>query len=168
MTILAYLLPFACLVAALFRAPLVALTAAPACALIAASRLGAVDLSSASSPWRLAEAVATMTLALWVAWRYAQQRKAILFVRRSASPMRIMAIAAGLEGLLPPSAETLSVASANRGVLASILVLATTVPDLLALFFWRLPGVWVLVPFQIVGCSLLLGVLLAPERWFGR
>lgn len=129
----ACILLFVCLVAALFRAPLVALPLAPPCLLTLAALFGLVDLSSASHPLRWLVPSVSMTLALGVMW----------YARRN-------------------------LAWRNRTLYASLLVFASSGPDVLALLAWRLPGPWILVPFQTGVCLAVLGVLFVPERWLAR
>jgi hypothetical protein len=54
-----------------------------------------------------------------------------------------------------------------RAIVASLLVLGSCAPDLLALhpFFWARFAEWPLVPLQIAVEATILAVLLAPERW---
>lgn len=55
----------------------------------------------------------------------------------------------------------------HRGLIASILVLASNGPDLLALhpFFWARFQTWPLNPLTIALCGTVIAVLVAPERW---
>jgi hypothetical protein len=57
-----------------------------------------------------------------------------------------------------------------RAAVASLLVLGSCAPDLLALhpFFWARFAEWPLVPLQIAVEATILAVLLAPERWVLR
>ena len=59
-----------------------------------------------------------------------------------------------------------NIARHRRALVASILVFASGCADIPALLAWSLPGEWVLVPLQIAVCLVVIGVLVAPERWF--
>lgn len=96
MIMLAYLMPFLCLVAALWRARPVALAIAPSCALILASKANLVDISSASHPLRWVVPAASMSLALLVAWT--SSRPKIKAPRTVAAS--IIVFAAGLPDVL--------------------------------------------------------------------
>lgn len=134
-------LPFACLVVALFRACLVALALVPSCIGIITMLVG-VDLSSASHPLRWIVPIATAALAGFGAWYYLNTYSPSLRVLGRVDWGR------------------------RRTALASLLILGSCAPDLLALrpWFWRFTE-WALVPIQIAVCSTILAVLLAPERW---
>jgi hypothetical protein len=140
---LAALLPFAVLAACLFRARLLALALLPPCALILARSLELVDISSASHPLRWGVPASCAGLAGFAGWYYAATYSPSLrAVGRFDYPRA-------------------------RGKVASILVLGSCAPDLLALhpFFWARFAEWPLVPIQIAVCVTILVVLLAPERW---
>lgn len=153
-------LPFACLVVALFRARLVALALTPSCLGIVVMLVG-VDLSSASHPLRWVVPIATATLAGFAGWHYARAK--VRWMRRGAAMRRVVSPVAA--NVLGPLNDGVVVIKA-RAALASLLILGSCAPDLLALhpWFWRFTE-WALVPIQIAVCSTVLAVLLAPERW---
>lgn len=154
-------LPFACLVAALFRARLVALALAPPCIGIIACIGFGVDASSASHPIRWIVPITTLVLAGFATWWYARER--MQWVRRGAIMKRTVSPLA--ESVLAPLHDGV-IASKLRALVASLLVLASTAPDLLALhpLFWAHTREWPLVPLQIALCGTILALLLAPER----
>ena len=146
-SLIADALVLVCLIAALFRAPLVALPLAPPCALVLAAFFGLVDLSSASHPLRYVVPASSAALALLVAnhsWNVMRAIRLPRFVLQQRDRL-----------LVRP----------KRTLAASLLVFASSGPDVLALLAWRLPGPWILIPFQIGVCLAVLGVLVAPERW---
>jgi len=147
MTTLANLLAIACFLAALFRARLVAVSLAPAVMLILGTWSGLVDLSSASHPLRYVVPVSVAGLA-GLAVRY-ELKWPLLRAKVPNDPTRILW------------------RRDRRGLIASLLVLGSCAPDLLALrpFFWAKFATWPLVPVQIVACVSILVVLWSPERW---
>lgn len=153
MTALAIFLTFACFLVACFRARLAALALVPPCALIIARSLGLVDISSASHPLRWIVPVACAGLAGLAAWHEA------------SAPLMPTAKALGFS-----NAEILVRYRDNRALVASLLILASCAPDLLALhpFFWARFAEWPLVPLQIAICATILVVLLAPERMVSK
>lgn len=155
MNILASLLPFLCAVVALFRAPIVALPLLPSCLLIAARAGGLVDISSASHPLRILVPLASMVFAFAVALR--EQQKELQRVEEERLAV-LDACRSGDKITWPKEPSWLSLASA-------VLLFASAAVDVLALPLWRIPGTWALVPVQIGVCVLVIGVLLAPERW---
>lgn len=156
MNALALLLPFVCVFAALLRAPIVALPLLPPCALIAAWALGLVDLESASHPLRILVPLASMALAFGVALR--EQRSE-----------RDRYDAQCIDAILSPSdegeVEFPKGPAFERALACAVLLFASAAVDIIALPLWRIPGTWALVPVQIGVCVLVIGVLLAPERW---
>lgn len=155
MTDLASLLPFLCAIAALFRARIVLVPLAPGLGLIAARWLGLVDLSSASHPARLLVPLASLVLAFGVAL-YEQRAE----LRRHEGERMAVIRACQANGEI-----TLPKTPIWRALACTVLLFASSAVDLLALPLWRLPGLWALVPVQIGVCLLVLGALLAPERW---
>lgn len=155
MTTLAFLLPFVCVFAALLRAPIVALPLLPPCALIAAWTLGLVDLESASHPLRILVPLASMAVAFAVALR--EQRVEL----QRAEEERLAVLDACRSG----GAIVLPKEPRWRALACAVLLFASAAVDIIALPLWRIPGTWALVPVQIGVCLLVLGVLLAPERW---
>jgi hypothetical protein len=137
---IAAVLPLACLIAALFRARLVALALAPSCIGIIACIGFGVDASSASHPIRWIIPIATLALAGFATWFYVS--------------------------IPSPSLGRRSV----HALVASLLILASTAPDLLALhpLFWAHTKEWPLVPLQIALCGTILALLLAPERMVSK
>lgn len=142
-------LPFAVLAACLCRARLLALALIPPCALILARSLELIDTSSASHPLRWIVPVSCASLSGMAAWWYSQKR----FYDVVVGHRRWESVA--------------SVAPNHRTLVASLLVLGSCAPDLLALhpFFWARFAEWPLAPVQIAVCGTILAVLLAPERW---
>ena len=163
MTTLANALALLCFLAACFRARWVALALAPAVVLILASWTGLVDLSSASHPARwLAPLVGAMG-AGWAAWYYARKINTLPpWITRKIQPSfrgaykRARAKRFGYRG--------------HRARLSAILVFSSDCVDLVALHpkIWEIPGVWAIVPLQIIVCVSVLAVLLAPERWVAK
>lgn len=151
----ANILPFAVLVACLFRARLLALSLVPPCALIITQWFGLVDTSSASHPLRWIVPVSCAGLAFGAFGAYRM-------VLRSYDEHGSLVIALSSEQALR-DART----GAHRALVASLFTLAACAPDLLALhpFFWVTFSQWPLVPLQIAVCVTILGVLWAPERW---
>ena len=158
---IAAVLPFVCLVAALFRARLVALALAPSCIGILVCVGFGVNASSASHPIRWIVPIATLVLAGFATWRYAKERMQWVqrgaIMRRTVSPLT--------ESVLAPLRDGV-IAAKLRALVASLLILASTAPDLLALhpLFWAHTWEWPLVPLQIALCATILALLLAPER----
>lgn len=152
MTTFANALAIACFLAAFFRARWVALALLPTVALILASWMGLVDLSSASHPARWIVPAMVALGAGVAAWWYGQTRFYDVVV-----------------GKLRLESGT-SIAPNRRATIASILVLGSCAPDLLALhpFFWARFATWPLVPVQIAVCATILAVLFAPERWISK
>ena len=156
---IAAVLPFACLIAALFRARLVALALAPPCIGIIACVGFGVDASSATHPIRWTVPVSTLVLAGFATWWYRRKIMTLPpWIARNVQPsfhkayMRARAKDFGYRG--------------HRALVASLLILASTAPDLLALhpLFWAHTREWPLVPLQIALCGTILALLLAPER----
>jgi hypothetical protein len=152
-TILAALLPFAVLAACLFRARLLALALIPPCALILARSLEFVDISSASHPLRWIVPVMMTGLAGMALWR------------EGCLPVKPSAAQRGFT-----NTELFVRYRDSRALVASLLVLGSCAPDLLALhpWFWARFAEWPLVPIQIAVCGTILAVLLAPERWVAK
>ena len=155
---IAAVLPFACLVAALFRARLVALALAPSCIGIIACIGFGVDASSASHPIRWIIPITTLVLAGFAASHAARDLRELtldkLFAEdRAAHPKWQRAI-------------NRARCRRYRIFVPSLLILASTAPDLLALhpLFWAHTREWPLVPLQIALCGTVLALLLAPER----
>lgn len=148
---------FVCLtfLVACFRARLVALALAPPVLLILACALDLVDLSSASHPLRWIVPVACAGLAGFAAWVY---RK----ILASYDEHGHLVVALCNEQALQDARS-----GATRGLIASILVLASNGPDLLALhpFFWAKFQTWPLNPLTIGLCGTICAILVAPERW---
>ena len=150
---IAAVLPFVCLVAALFRARLVALALAPSCIGIIACIGFGVDASSASHPIRWIIPITTLVLAIY------STREYVANLRDIRSP-------AFLRHGFTESERPYWIAQTTRATVASLLILASTAPDLLALhpLFWSHTREWPLVPLQIALCGTILALLLAPER----
>ena len=142
----AAVLPFVCLVAAIFRARLVALAFTPSCIGIIACVGVGVDASSASHPIRWVVPIATLVLAGFATWYYLNTYSPSLRALGRVDTRR------------------------RRGLFASLLILASTAPDLLALhpLFWSHAREWPLVPLQIALCGTILALLLAPERMVSK
>lgn len=157
MTTLAIFLTFACFLVACFRARLAALALVPPCALIIARSTGLVDISSASHPLRWIVPVACAGLAGLAAWRYAED------LRDVCSPSFLRH---GFTEAERPRWQRQTMCA----LVASLLILASCAPDLLALhpFFWARFAEWPLVPLQIAICATILTVLLAPERMVSK
>jgi hypothetical protein len=85
----------------------------------------------------------------------------------ASHPLRYLVPAASCTlALLVLSLATLTVKRRDpRTVAASILILASTGPDVLALLAWQLPGPWILIPFQVGICLAIIAVLLVPKGW---
>ena len=158
----AAVLPFVCLVAALLRARLVALALAPSCIGIIACIGFGVDASSASHPIRWIIPIATLVLAGF----------AVALEMRKPWPSRAVAWAArapvrefGVRWVWYRQRYR-----DKRAPVASLLVLASTAPDLLALhpLFWAHTREWPLVPLQVALCGTILALLLAPERMVSK
>jgi hypothetical protein len=152
------------LLACLRRARLLALAILPPLALSAAQWLELIDTSSAHHPIRWLVPITGLSAAMFAAWRYS---RTWLDVRGSLRPLEDI-----LESRGSPSLVTLrqmrtdAIAYYLRALVASILVFASGCADIPALLAWSLPGEWVLVPLQIAVCLVVIGALLAPERWF--
>lgn len=128
-------------IACLFRARLLALAIVPPLGMAIAQGFDLVDLSSASHPLRWIVPVACAGLSGFAAWyeiRWPLFRVAGNRATRNTRPL-----------------------------VASILVLASNGPDLLALhpFFWARFQTWPIVPLTIALCATICAVLVAPERW---
>ena len=148
---IAAVLPFVCLVAALFRARIVALALAPSCIGIIAGIGFGVDTSSASHPIRWIVPIATLALAGFATRGYMSRQSLYRWQEWDIRRPRML----GHTIMLNP-----------RALVASLLILASTAPDLLALhsLFWAHTREWPLVPLQIALCGTILALLLAPER----
>jgi hypothetical protein len=144
------------LLACLWRARLLALAIVPPLGLAFVQGFDLVDTSSASHPLRFVVPALSLSVAMAVAWR--ESRKPTPTLVRTA-------IRAELRNKLGWYNSTWR---DSRALVASILVFASGCGDIPALLAWRIPGEWVLVPVQIGMEVLILGVLCAPERWFGR
>lgn len=130
------------LLACLWRARLLALAILPPLGLALVQVFDLVDTSSAGHPARWVVPVSCAGLAgLAMAW-------ASIWSRRE-----------GRWRMRDP-----------RAAIASLLVLGSCAPDLLALhpFFWARFAEWSLVPLQIAVELTILVVLSAPERWVLR
>ncbi len=156
---IAAVLPFVCLVAALLRARLVALALAPSCIGIIACIGFGVDASSASHPIRWLIPIVTLGLAGFATWWYRRKIMTLPpWIARNVQPSfhgaykRARAKRFGYRG--------------HRALVVSLLILASTAPDLLALhpLFWAHTREWPLVPLQVALCGTILALLLAPER----
>jgi hypothetical protein len=143
---LAALLLLPIFLACLWRARLLALAILPPLGLAFVQWLDLVDLSSASHPLRWIVPVLCAGLAGLAGWYYAATYSPSLRALRRFDHRRF------------------------RGKVASLLVLGSCAPDLLALhpFFWARFAEWPLVPLQIAVEATILAVLLAPERWVLR
>lgn len=146
------LLAFACFLAAIFRARWAALALAAPCLLILARWTGLVDISSASHPLRFWVPILSLTAAMWAGWVASKNLRDIGEPRGTWLEIEQREMPAFANG-------------ERRKLLASIIVFASGCTDIPALLAWKLPGEWVLVPLQILACSAVLFVLLAPERW---
>lgn len=162
MTTLAVFLTFACFLVACFRARLAALALVPPCALIIARSLGLVDISSASHPLRWIVPVACAGLAGLAAWWYARDRTMWVLLQPKPNSYREAPQDALWAGI--PARRN------ARALPASLLILASCAPDLLALhpFFWARFAEWPLVPLQIAICATITTALLAPERMVSK
>ena len=185
---IAAVLPFACLIAALFRARLVALALAPSCIGIIAGIGFGVDTSSASHPIRWIVPIVTLVLAgfavvvemikpnwifvakWWLYLTWVGVRSPVVSVAHIpaswASIWRRRNACKELWLRYSPHERSPS----KRATVASLLVLASTAPDLLALhpLFWAHTREWPLVPLQIALCGTILALLLAPERMVSK
>ena len=141
-------------VACLWRARLLALAILPPLALSAVQWLERVDTSSASHPLRWLVPIASLSAALLSIHVDAAK---LAFVRSPRLTMMGYAIWAQRDIIK---------AAIKRRLTASILVFASGCADIPALLAWGLPGEWVLVPLQVAVCLVVIGVLIAPERWF--
>lgn len=150
---------FATFLVACLRARWVALAIAPPVLLTLAAITGLVDISSASHPLRVGTAILGVTLAMWAGWiaREAAREHHEAWEREWRSNSASLFLE--LEGKKPNY-----VAPFPRALAASILVFASDCTDIPALFTWQIPGVWVVVPLQIVVCLAVIFVLVAPER----
>jgi len=150
---IAAVLPFVCLVAALFRARIVALALAPSCIGIIAGIGFGVDTSSASHPIRWIVPIATLVLAGF----------AVALEMRKPWPSRAIAWAArapvrefGVRWVWYRQRYR-----DKRIIITLVFILASTAPDLLALhpLFWAHTREWPLVPLQIALCGTILALL---------
>ncbi len=147
------------LLACLWRARLLALAILPPLALSAAQWLELVDTSSAHHPLRWLVPIASLSVAMFVAARAASRMRYVLpWIRRSADQV--------WHRVYTRRREVRFGHTNARALVASILVFASGCADIPALLAWSLPGEWVLVPLQIAVCLVVIGVLVAPERWF--
>ena len=185
MTTLANALALACFLAACFRARWVALALAPAAALILASWMGLVDLSSASHPARWLVPLVGAALAGWAAcaeqlkpnWVFVVKWWLYLTWTGLVSPIvSIQHIPASWASIwrrrelckalwlkyTPGDAEP-----NKKAIVAALLVFGSDAVDLVALHpkIWGIPGTWAITPIQIIVCVSILVVLMAPERW---
>lgn len=149
---IAALLLLPVLLACLWRARLLALAILPPLGMALVQWFGVVDTSSAHHPLRWIVPVACAGLSALAAWWYAQKR--------------FYDVAVGYSHWK----SGCSIAPNRRAALASLLVLGSCAPDLLALhpFFWAKFAEWPLVPIMIAVEATILAVLLAPERWVGK
>jgi hypothetical protein len=87
-------------------------------------------------------------------------------ISSASHPLRLLVPLASLSvALLSMFVEFRAGRRKSRVFAAGAIVFASGCSDILALPMWRIPGEWVLVPFQIFACVLALYVLLVPERW---
>lgn len=146
------------LLACLWRARLLALAILPPLALSAVQWLELVDTSSAPHPLRWLVPVASLSVAMFAAYTEARRPRASRAVLLAAhAPVAEFGFRWQWY-----RAKFYDV----RALAASILVFASGCADIPALLAWSLPGEWVLVPLQIAVCLVVIGVLVAPERWF--
>jgi hypothetical protein len=174
--LLAALLLLPIFLACLWRARLLALAIVPPLLFSAAQWLDLVDLSSASHPLRWIVPVACAGLAGFAGWCHGRRgrgtRRAIRWLDNL--PPEWHGVLAEIRkrraarGPGPGPTGALRYHTNIRALVASILVLGSCAPDLLALhpFFWAQFAEWPLVPLQIAVEVTILAVLLAPERWF--
>lgn len=143
-----------------FRARWVALAIAPPVLLILVRLSGLVDISSASHPLRVVVPVLECVLGIWAA-RCALAAMSTYHTRTKRACLALR---------LPVPRFPAGPVGARPALIASILVIGSTGPDLLALhpFFWERAQTWPLVPVMIVVLLSILMVLLAPERWVVR
>lgn len=129
--------------ACLWRARFLALAIVPPLGLTFMQWFDLVDISSASHPLRWIVPVSCAGMAGFTAWKYARK------ISEQRHDLRIPGM---------------------RALVASLLVLGSCAPDMLALhpFFWARFAEWPLVPLQIAVEATILAVLLAPERWVCR
>lgn len=164
------------LLACLWRARLLAVAIVPPLGLAFAQAFDLVDTSSASHPLRFAVPILSMSVAMGVALVEARRLRQKRDTRRAKAEDLFWNMKAKGEFVGRPSqvkAAAHKIADAEpkptpRALAASVLVFASGCGDVPALLAWRIPGEWVLVPVQIVMSLAILGVLCAPERWFGR
>lgn len=161
MTTLANALALACFLAACFRARWVALALAPAVALILASWTGLVDISSASHPARWIVPLVGALGAAYASYNEITLPATLAEAERMVDP-RIWSAFEHLHHRI--RLRNL------RALYAAILVFGSDIVDLVALHpkIWEIPGVWAIVPLQIIVCVSVLAVLLAPERWVAK
>ncbi len=176
--LLAALLLLPVFLACLWRARLLAPAILTPLLLALAQWLEVPGLESASHPLRWIVPVACAALAGMALWYY---RRRVLGIHRKMTWIDNM----------PPEwhgvwtrMKTSFLANPNhepgffwvnplsryrRAALASLLVLGSCAPDLLALhpWFWSFPE-WALVPIMIAVEATILAVLLAPERWLAK
>ena len=158
---IAAVLPFVCLVAAIFRARLVALALAPSCIGIVACVEFGVDASSASHPIRWLVPVATLVLAMYSTRHELKQERDRRTEWERKRNYTIAAMGPRWANVWPSFEPHIA-----RSLMASLLILASAAPDLLALhpLFWAHTREWPLVPLQIALCGTIAALLLAPER----
>jgi hypothetical protein len=149
---LAAILLLPLLLACLWRARLLALAILPPLLLALAQWLEVPGLESASHPSRWITSVACACFAGFAARGYVSRRELYRWQEWDIRRPHMV----GKAILLNP-----------RAVVASLLVLGSCAPDLLALhpFFWARFAEWPLVPIQIAVEVTIIAVLLAPERW---
>jgi hypothetical protein len=140
----ALLLP-AIFAACLWRARLLSLAIIPPMLLAISQTFDIVDTERASHPYRWIVPVACAGLAGASLAYYVAQVHATINGRRVAVIKK----------------------RDPRAAVASLLVLGSCAPDLLALhpFFWAIFTTWALTPIQLAAELAILAVLVAPERW---
>jgi hypothetical protein len=146
------------LLACLWRARLLAPAILPPLLFSAAQWLDLVDLSSASHPLRWIVPVSCAGLGGLSLWWHQRMIRHWQRLRATNVVQKHDAMIAGI------------ISGYARVALASLLVLGSCAPDLLALhpWFWARFEEWPLVPLQIAVEATILVVLLTPGRWVLR
>jgi hypothetical protein len=157
---LAALLLLPLLLACLWRARLLALAILPPLVLALAQWLELPGLESASHPSRWITCVVCAGLAGFAAYSRHWAWYAYFGNARGKTDCQC----SGCANLRERRVVNI------RALIASLLVLGSCAPDLLALhpFFWARFAEWPLVPIQIAVEATVIAVLLAPERWVAK
>jgi hypothetical protein len=147
-------------VACLFRARLLALAIVPPLGMVIVQGFDLVDTSSASHPLRWIVPATCAGLSGFAAWWYVGKINTL-------PPWIARKVQAAFHGAYKRARAKRFGYGRHRALIASILVLASNGPDLLALhpFFWARFQTWPLNPLTIALCTTICAVLVAPERW---